>query len=200
MGRCRKLLKNFQLETILNIPGHVALANVDVWFQDEARFGQQNTTTRLWAKTGSRPRAVRQQQFEYAHLFGAVCPATGATEALIVPFLSKEMMKKHLAQISAATATIRFAVVVMDGAGWHTDDIADDFDNLAILKLPPYSPELNPIEQVWSWLRQHHLANRCFENYEAIVDACSEAWNSFISDTARVIKMCSRDWAVLNKL
>jgi hypothetical protein len=61
----------------------VRLENVDVWFQDEARIGQQNTTTRLWAKTGSRPRAVKQQQFEYAHLFGAVCPATGATEALI---------------------------------------------------------------------------------------------------------------------
>lgn len=188
------------METILNIPGTVRLENVDVWFQDEARIGQQNTTTRLWAKTGSRPRAIRQQQFEYAHLFGAVCPATGATEALIAPFLSKEVMKKHLAQISAATAEGRFAVVIMDGAGWHTDDIADDFDNLAILKLPPYSPELNPIEQVWSWLRQHHLANRCFENYEAIVDACSEAWNSFISDTSRVIKMCSREWAVLNKL
>ena len=104
------------------------LENIDVWFQDEARIGQQNTTTRLWAKTGSRPRAVRQQQFEYAHLFGAVCPATGATEALIVPFLSKDVMKKHLAQISAATAKGRFALVVMDGAGWHTDDIADEFD------------------------------------------------------------------------
>ena len=126
---------------------------VDVWFQDEARIGKQNSTTRLWANTGSRPRAVRQQQFEYVHLFGAVCPANCATEALIVPFLSKEIMKKHLAQISAATVKGRFAVVVMDGAGWHRDDIADEFDNLAILKLPAYSPELNPIEQVWSWLR-----------------------------------------------
>ena len=51
----QEAFKNFQLETILNIPGHVALANVDVWFQDEARFGQQNTTTRLWARRGSRP-------------------------------------------------------------------------------------------------------------------------------------------------
>lgn len=81
----------------------------------------------------------------------------------------------------------------MDGVGWLTNDIADNFDNLAILKLPPYSSELNPIEQVWSWLRQHHLANRWFENYEAIVDACNGAWNSFISDTARTIKMCTRD-------
>jgi hypothetical protein len=88
----------------------------------------------------------------------------------------------------------------MDCAGWHTDDIADEFANLAILKPAADSPALNPIELVWSWLRQHHLANHCFENYEAFVDACSGAWNSFISHTARVIKMCTRHWAVLNKL
>ena len=87
------------METILNIPFNISLDKVDVWFQDEARFGQQNTTTRLWAKTGSRPRAVRQQQFEYAYMFGAVCPSTGATEALISPVMNKDVMKKHLEQI-----------------------------------------------------------------------------------------------------
>jgi hypothetical protein len=64
------------METILNIPFNISLDKVDVWFQDEARFGQQNTTTKLWAKTDTRPRAVRQQQFEYAYMFGAVCPST----------------------------------------------------------------------------------------------------------------------------
>ena len=59
----------------------MALDRIDVWFQDEARFGQQNTTTRIWATKGTRPRAVRQQQFESAYLYGAVCPATGTTEA-----------------------------------------------------------------------------------------------------------------------
>ena len=73
----------------------------------------------------------------------------------------------------AVTTKGPFAVMVMDGASWHTADVADEFDNLAILKLSAYSPELDPIEQVWSWLRQHHLANHCFENHEAIVDACS---------------------------
>tara|TARA_R110001606_G_scaffold286491_1_gene434770 strand:- start:1021 stop:1227 length:207 start_codon:yes stop_codon:yes gene_type:complete len=68
------------------------LDRVDVWFQDEVRFGPQNTATRLWANKGSRPRAVKQQQFEYTYLFGAVCPATGATEALLSPFVSKEIM------------------------------------------------------------------------------------------------------------
>ena len=85
---------------------------------DEARIGQQNTATHIWAITGSRPRAVKQQQFQYADLFGAICPANGATEALLVPFLTKEIIKKHLAQISVATVKGRYAVVVMDGAGW----------------------------------------------------------------------------------
>lgn len=148
------LLKNFLLSTILHTPGHLPLDRVDVWFQDEARFGQQNTTTRLWAKTGSRPRAVRQQQFEYAYLFGAVCPTTGETEALIAPWVNKEVMRQHLKQISQRTRPGRFALVLMDGASWHTEDTSSEFDNLAILKIPPYSPELNPIEQVWQWLRQ----------------------------------------------
>jgi hypothetical protein len=88
------------METILHIPWHISLKKVDVWFQDEARFGQQNTTTRIWARKGTRPRVVQQQQFEYAYLFGAVCPSTGATEALISPIVNKEVMKLHLQQIS----------------------------------------------------------------------------------------------------
>ncbi len=122
--------KKFHIETILKIPGHMGLDNVDVWFQDEARFGQQNTTTRLWAERSSRPRVVKQQQFEHACLFGSVCPARGIGQAMVVPWVNKN---------------------IMDGAGWHTNDIAEPFDNVSIIKLPPYSPELNPIEQVWSW-------------------------------------------------
>ena len=188
-------LKKLQIETINRIPGHVALDKVDIWFQDEARFGQQNTTTRLWAQTGTRPRAVKQQQFEYAYLFGAVCPATGETEALITPMMNKDIMKQHLVLISKRTQAERHAVVIMDGAGWHTDYIAADIDNLSIIKLPPYSPELNPVEQVWSWLRQHCLANRCFKDYEDIVMACSKAWCHFIEEPKRVIQLCSRKWA-----
>ena len=119
---------------------------IEIWFQDEARFGQQNTTTRLWARKGSRPRAVKQQQFEYAYLFGAVCPATGATEALVTPWVDKDAMRQHLLQISDRTEQGHHAVVIMDGAGWHTDDIAADIPNVDIIKLPPYSPELNPDE------------------------------------------------------
>ncbi|NHE87380.1 hypothetical protein VN02_019465 [Vibrio vulnificus] len=74
----------------------MGLDNVDVWFQDEARFGQQNTTTRLWAERGSRPRVVKQQQFEYAYWFGSVCPARGIAEAMVVPWVNKNIMIEHL--------------------------------------------------------------------------------------------------------
>jgi transposase len=86
----------------------------------------------------------------------------------------------------------------MDEAGWHTDDIIEDIPNVSIMKLPPYSSELNPIEQVWSWLRQHHLANQCFDSYEDTLDACTTAWNDFVSDIKRVNKMCHRGWLDVN--
>jgi len=165
--------------------------------QDEARFGQQNTTTKLWAERGSRPRAVKQQQFEYAYLFGSVCITNGASEALVVPYANKDIMRLHLQQISDRTPNGRHAVIIMDGAGWHSDDIDNDFENISVIKLPPYSPELNPIEQVWRWIRENELANRCFDNYNDIVEQCCRAWDRFCSDTSRVISLCYRDWTNL---
>lgn len=91
-----------------------------------------------------------------------MCPSTGETEALLMPFVSKKVMREHLLQISRKTKDGSHAIVVMDGASWHTDDIAEDIPNLKVMKIPSYSPELNPIKQVWSWLRRHHLAKCCF--------------------------------------
>jgi transposase len=187
------------IDVIDRIPGHLPLERVDIWFQDEARIGQRNTTTKLWAEKGTRPTAVMQQQFEYAYLFGAVCPTTGKTEALITPYVNKEIMQKHLEQISASTDPERFAIVIMDGASWHQNELTNAIKNVRIVRLPPYSPELNPIEQVWSWLRQHHLANRCFSGYDDIVNACTEAWNDFISCTDRVKNMCYRKWINMSR-
>ena len=191
------LLKKFKFETIFQTPSNVQHDQIDVWFQDEARFGQQNQTTRIWAEKGTRPRVVKQQQFEYGYLFGAVCPSTGQTEALISPLVNKEMMTLHLSQISKATEYGRHAVVIIDGAGWHTLDTAAPFDNVTLIKLPPYSPELNPIEQVWQWLRQRCLSNRTFKGFEDIVEQLSRAWNAFISDIERVKKLCAREWIKL---
>ncbi len=61
--------------------------------------------------------------------------------------------------------------------------------------LPPYSPGLNPVENIWQFLRQNHLSNRVYETYEAIVDACCDAWNALVAEPKRITTIASRDWA-----
>jgi transposase len=84
------------------------------------------------------------------------------------------MMQKHLQQISDATSTGRYALVIMDRASWHSNKLKVHFDNLLIIHLPPYSPELNPIEQIWAWLSSNDLSNRVFKDYDDIVEQVSE--------------------------
>ena len=92
---------------------------IEVWFQDEARVGQQGTLTYLWAPRGSRPAAVRDNRHDSAWLFGAICPARAVGAAIVMPFVSSEAMTKHLAEIATQVEAAAHAVLVCDGAGWH---------------------------------------------------------------------------------
>lgn len=179
------------------MPTGVDARQVDIWFQDEMRVGQQGTLTRLWAPTGTRPRVVRQQQYTYAYVFGAVCPARDEAVGLILPTVNLEAMTVYLQTLSAAVLAGRHALVVVDGAGWHGPRVTAALPNVTLLKLPPAAPELNPTEQVWQQLRRHHLANRCFSDYEDIVQACCEAWNAFTSLPGTIRQLCARQWATL---
>ena len=170
---------------------------LSVWFQDEARVGQQGTTTRLWAPRGTRPRALKQQGFESAYVFGSVCPATGIAEAIVMPQANTEAMTHHLALLSSRLQSDEHAVLVCDRAAWHRSQSLQVPHNITLFLLPPYSPELNPVEQVWQWLRQHFWANRVFTDYEDIMEACCEAWNVFAKDSKTVSSLCTRKWANL---
>ena len=171
---------------------------VELWWQDEARVGQQGTLTRVWAKRGSRPRAVRDQRYTWAYLFGAICPARGVGAAWVVPKANAWSMNLHLEEISRQVALGAHAVVVLDGAGWHqTGGRLNIPDNLSLLHLPPYSPELNPVENVWQYLRQNQLSNRVYDSYEAIVAACCKAWNDLMADPDRIRSIGSRDYAAV---
>lgn len=179
------------------MPADVGLELVDVWFQDEARVGQRGTVTRTWAKKGTRPRLIRQQQFEYAYVFGAVCPARDEAVGLVMPVVNTEAMLVHLEHISVKIPEGRHAVIVLDKAAWHTTKRLKKFNNISLLLLPPASPELNPTEQVWQVLRNEHLANRCYEGYNEIISACCDAWNAFVDTPNRVKDLCSRSWSNL---
>lgn len=105
-------------------------------------------------------------------------------------------MTLHLAEISRHVAPGAHAVVTLDGAGWHqTGGKLRVPDNISLLPLPPYSPELNPVENIWQFLRQNQLSNRVFDSYDAILDACCDAWNALINDPARITSIATRHWA-----
>ncbi len=177
------------------MPKDIAPENVEIWFQDEARIGQRGTVTRLWAKRGTRPRVIRQQQFEYAYIFGAVCPKKDRAVGLVLPMIGTVCMQKHLEEISKEIEVGNHAVIVFDRAAWHTTKKLRLPKNISLLPLPPASPELNPTEQVWQVLRDRYLANRCFDSYEHILASCCDAWNAFTSVSGAVRELCSREWA-----
>jgi transposase len=154
--------------------------------------------TRVWAKRGTRPAAPRDQRRISAYILGAVCPARRATSALVMPYLNATAVSAHLADISRAVAEGAQAVLVLDGAGFH---VAKDLKiprNITLLRLPPYSPELNPIENVWEYLRGNKLANTVYETYDELVTACCNAWNFFVEDPERIASVTTRSWAKVN--
>jgi putative transposase len=96
-------------------------------------------------------------------------------------------MSVHLAEIGKQVCDGSHAVLVCDGAGWHqTGQRLIVPQNVTLLRLPPYSPELNPIENVWQYLRGNQLSRRVWQSYDDIVQACCDAWNWLIADTVRV--------------
>ena len=151
--------------------------------------------TRIWARRGSRPRVIRQQQFEYAYIFGAVCPSKDRAVGLVMPTIGIFCMQKHLNEIAKQIEPQNHAVIVFDQAAWHTTKKLEVPENISLLPLPPASPELNPTEQVWQVLRDRYLGNRCFDSYEHILESCCDAWNAFISVKGSVRQLCSRSWA-----
>src|SRR6201993_5093588 len=104
--------KNFAATVAAALPGHARGKPIEIWFQDEARIGQQGTLTRVWAKRGSRPRAPRDRRYDWAYLFGAACPQRGAAAGLVMPTANAETMSLHLQAISRKVAPGAHAAVV----------------------------------------------------------------------------------------
>ena len=181
------------------------------------RVGQQGTLGAIWARLakgsgrrsrmewqgegerGSCPVAERDCRRDWAYMFGAVCPARTAGEALVMPSVNIDAMNLHLRQISARVAPGAHAALVLDGAGWHrTGGALTVPDNITRVRLPPYCPELNPIENVWEYLRGNTLNMTVWDRYDAIVEACCKTWTFFTGDVDRVASVTTRAWAKVN--
>jgi transposase len=168
---------------------------IEIWFQDEARVGQKNKITRRWAKRGSRPSAPRDQRTRSAYIFGAICPARGVGAALVLPKCNTAAMTLHLSEISATVAPRAHAIVIVDQAGWHFSNALQVPANITPMPLPPKSPELNPVENIWQFMRENWLSNRIFNSNADILDHCCFAWNQLINQPWRIMSIGLRDWA-----
>ena len=135
------------------------------------------------------------QRYRNACLFGAICPAHGKGAALMLPWADAQAMQMHLDEISRHVARKAHAVVLMDRAGWHTTGKLKVPKNLTIILLPSRAPELNPVENIWQYLRANWLSNRVFEDYNAIVDAGCEAWNKLVAQPETITSIGMRKWA-----
>jgi transposase len=128
-------------------------------------------------------------------IFGAVCPKDGKGAALILPACNSEAMSLHLAEIAKIVAPGAHAILLVDQAGWHLSMRLVVPSNITIIALPPKCPELNPVENVWQFMRDNWLSNRVFKSYDDLVDHCCEAWNKLVEQTWRIMSIGLRQWA-----
>jgi hypothetical protein len=168
---------------------------IEIWFCDEARVGQKNKITRSWAPRGTRPSAPSDQRTQSAYIFGAICPAEGKAAGLILPRCTTQAMALHLEEISLAVAPGHHALLMLDQAGWHLSHKLKVPDNITLLPLPSKSPELNPVETVWQYMRDNWLSNRVFSSYPDILDHCCEAWNKLVDQPWTIMSIGLRQWA-----
>jgi putative transposase len=188
---CRKPVKEIVVEQIDALAEAHPQKEVRTYFQDEARFGQKGTITRVWARRGSRPRAVRQTGFSSLYVLAAVCAATGAMSALIMPALNTEVVNLFLEQFSRELPAGVHAVLIWDGAGFHTGLDLVVPSNVSLIQLPPYSPELNPVENLWHYLRAHHWSNRPYRDYDELQEEAVRSLCAVREDTETIKTVCN---------
>ena len=104
-------------------------------------------------------------------------------------------MQWHLEEIASQVSPGAHALVILDQAGWHTTRKLRVPDNITLLPLPPRAPELNPVENIWQFMRENWLSNRVFKSYDDIVDLACEAWNKLIDQPWTIMSIGLRDWA-----
>jgi transposase len=161
---------------------------IRLYFQDEGRFGRINTVQKCWCQKGKIPSVTQQLVREYTYAFSAVCPETGKVYSLIMPYADSEAMNIFLKELSNSQNNERI-ILCMDKAGWHTTKQLVIPDNLIVWFLPPYSPELNPVELIWRELRSKYFNNQTFNSLKDVDSHLEFALRDFAKDKESVKKL-----------
>lgn len=160
-------------------------------FEDEAGFGRINKPRYCWCRKGFRPSVPCHHIREYRYAYGAVEPQTGESFFLVMPHCNTACMNVFLKELSKAYPD-DILLLVVDGAAWHKAQALVVPENVRLLYLPPYTPEMNPIEQIWAWLRLHGFHNEVFQTLEKVVDRLCETICSL--SPAVVSSITLRNW------
>jgi hypothetical protein len=169
-----------------------------VMFQDEARFGRISDTRRCWCPRPVRPMSLAMVTQEYTYAYAAVSVTDGALDTLIMPHVNSVCMQIFLDEISSRHPEDRI-VMILDGAGWHKAGTLKIPENMRLVSLPPYSPELNPVEHLWDELREKSFGNLVFNNLDALEDHLEASLRMMERDIPRVHSIVAWPW-IINSL
>jgi len=156
--------------------------------EDEGRFGRINSPRKCWAPSYLRPHSPREVIREYVYVYSAVCPSQGKLTSLILPRADSQMMSLFLEHVSKEF-TGYFLIMVLDRAGWHLSKTLVTPENISLLPLPPYSPELNPIEHLWEEIREKGLSNTAFQSLNELEDKLCEEIKKISENTILIKSM-----------
>ena len=166
-----------------------------VFFQDEARIGQKGRVCHRWYTKGQRPPGTADQRFTFAYLFAASEVETDHAFALILPEVHTNAMQVFLDRFAATIPDSDHVALFLDRAGWHGANALKIPDCITLVPLPAYSPELNPVERIWEYLKERYLSHRLLDDYDAIVDAAEVAWKKLLAETGRLTSLTWKPWA-----
>ena len=173
--------------------GIKAGSRVKVWFMDEARFGLHTEMRRVWTLRGQRPVITRQIKYQWEYLYGALGAVSGETHFAHLPGVSLEWDQSYLADLAASDPSA-IHVLVRDQAGFHLREGDPRLPpRVRLLDLPPYSPELNPCEQLWDIIKDD-TANRVYATVAALRTAMRATLRRYWEDATAVLRLIGRDW------
>lgn len=150
-------------------------ASVEVWAMDEHRIGLKPVLRRVWTRRGQRRRIGVRQRYQWMYVYGFVCPASGQTEWWLLPTVRADLFSRVLADFARAVGAgpAKQVILVLDRAGWHTSKHLRVPDGLHLMFLPPYSPELQPAERLWT-LSNEPIVNRTFATLDELEEVQSQ--------------------------
>jgi len=158
-----------------------------VMFFDEGRFGLQQVMGRCWIPKGKKQSAKVKTGYKFFYLYAGVSPITGESFMLFLPWVNTDIMNLYLNELSKAYRD-KILMVIMDQAGWHRSKTLTVPENIYIEYLPPYSPELNPVEKLWLWLRRQVCRNRLFKSEEDLIEELTTMLNG--ASNTQLSRLC----------